>query len=272
MASAAPRKDHAKPDSPWRSRPRGQVVGRHRGGEAGLLGVLDVAQERGRGRSARGSSGIRWWASVHATTSRVRSGGGTVHGCLSRRPRAEAPHGPAVGRSRHGPPGGRRRRRGLGHGRWHHRVGAGPARGRRAAARARRAAAAGAGELVAGRGVHPPPLQAGRAVGGRRRVGLRARGCTTWSGATRRSTGRRCRGSGSRTSRRSRTSTASRPRGRSATPTWSPTTARPSGCTPCTGAPARTPPSRGAARRSRTPRCRTSRTWPRWWSGCGRPG
>ena len=85
-------------------------------------------------------------------------------------------------------------------------------------------------------------------MGGRRRRGLRARACTTWSGATPRSTVRRCHGSGSRTSRRSRTSTASRPRGRSATPTWSPSTARRSGCTPCTAAPARTPPSRGAAR------------------------
>ena len=53
-----------------------------------------------------------------------------------------------------------------------------------------------------GRGVHQPALQAGRAVGGRRRSAVRARGCTTSSGATPRSTGRRCRGSGSRTSRR----------------------------------------------------------------------
>ena len=232
MASAAPRKDHAKPDSPWRSRPRREVVGRHRGGEAHLLGVLDVAQEPAGGDLLVGaveSDG------GHRSTQPHRGWGpvADLHGSPPARPAGRVT-GPAVGRSRHGPPGGRRRRRGLGHGRRHDGLGAGAARGRRAGARARRAAPAGAGELVAGRGVHAAPLQAGRAVGGRRRGGRSRRGCTTSSGATPRSTAPRCRGSASRTSRRWRTSTGCRPRGRSATPTSSPTTARPSACTPCT--------------------------------------
>ena len=102
-------------------------------------------------------------------------------------------------------------------------------------------------------------------------VGRSGRGCTTSSVATPRCTGRRCRGSGSRTSRRWRTSRGCRRRGRSGTPTSSGTTARPSACMPCTAPPARTRRSRGAARPTRMPRCRTSRTSPRSPSGCGQP-
>ena len=44
-ASAAPRKDHAKPDSPCLAPPRAEMVRRHAGGEADLLGLLDVAEQ-----------------------------------------------------------------------------------------------------------------------------------------------------------------------------------------------------------------------------------
>ena len=59
--------------------------------------------------------------------------------------------------------------------------------------------------------------------------------------------------------RRSATTAASRPRGRSPTRTSSPTTRRPSGSTSCTGRRERTRPSRGARATSRTRRSRTSR-------------
>ena len=190
MARAAPRKDQAKPGLALALRPRRQVVRRHRRGEARLLGVLDVAQERAGGDLLVGAVEAD---DGHRSTQPHRGGGQVAHlrrsvsGCpAGRAGRGDGRSGGGdrigsggeVGR---GAPGGRRRRRGLRHGRWHHRVGPGAARGRRARARARRAAAARAGELVAGRGLHQAPLQAGRRVGGRRGPAVRARACTTSS-------------------------------------------------------------------------------------------
>ena len=144
------------------------------------------------------------------------------------------PRGPAVGRSRHGAPRGRCRRRGLGHGRRDDRVGAG--RGAAWTCWSSSAASDCPASRRTGRrtrcscGAATSRPSCGRTGRGRVRAGraLRRRA------ATPRSTVRRCPGSGSRTSRRWRTSTGSRPRGRSGTPTSSPSTARPSACTPCT--------------------------------------
>ena len=68
-----------------------------------------------------------------------------------------------------------------------------------------------------------------------------------------------CIGCAKRTSARSGTTTASRPRGRSGTTRWSPTTRGPSSSTRSTARAARIRPSRPRARPIRIPPCRTSR-------------
>ena len=99
MASAAPSQDQAKPDSPWRSLHGEKWSERHRGRRSPPARRAGRRAAAGAGGSARASSGIRWWASVHATTSGVGSGGALAR--LSGGGRAVRP-GPPDGDRAHG--------------------------------------------------------------------------------------------------------------------------------------------------------------------------
>ena len=121
------------------------------------------------------------------------------------------------------------------------------------AARTRRLAAPRGGELEPGCGLGRRPLPQLRQLDRPGRQGVHARSSTTTSAATPRSTARSCSGSASGTSARSSTSTASRRRGRSATPTSNPGTPGPSSSTRCTASAASTRPSRRPRSPTRIP-------------------
>ena len=112
--------------------------------------------------------------------------------------------------------------------------------------------------IAAGRVRREPLRLAGHLV--RRATASRSsRRSTTSSVAPRSSTAQRSIACAPRTSASCGTTTASRRPGRSATTSWSPTTRRRSSSTRCMARAARTRPSLRPARRTRSPRSRTSR-------------